>query len=261
MDLGIKGKTALVFGASGGLGGAIAQSLAREGVHVAIAGRNSAALDELAKSIVGLGVRCMPLVWDLGNLAAIGENFALIEKELGSVDILINNTGGPPPSPVEGVDDQLWLAQFQSMVLSVLKITDRALPGMRARKWGRIVTSTSSGVLAPIPNLGVSNTLRSALIGWSKTLAREVAADGITANVVLPGRIATARIGQLDAARAMREKIDVTQVVSESLATIPVGRYGDPAEYGDAVAFLASARASYITGSIHRIDGGYISHI
>jgi 3-oxoacyl-[acyl-carrier protein] reductase len=147
------------------------------------------------------------------------------------------------------------------MVVSVIKITDRALPQMRARKWGRIITSTSSGVVAPIPNLGVSNALRATLVGWSKTLAREVAADGVTANIILPGRIATPRIAQLDEARAGREKIGVEDVVKQSLAQIPAGRYGDPAEYGDVAAFLASARASYVTGTVVRVDGGYIASI
>ena len=147
------------------------------------------------------------------------------------------------------------------MVVSVIKITDRALPQMRARKWGRIITSTSSGVVAPIPNLGVSNALRATLVGWSKTLAREIAADGVTANIILPGRIATPRIAQLDEARAGREKIGVEDVVKQSLAQIPAGRYGDPAEYGDVAAFLASARASYVTGTVVRVDGGYIASI
>ena len=260
MDLGIKGKTALVLGASGGLGGAIAEALAAEGVNVAIAGRNAEALDARAKAI-GTGVKVLPLVWDLGALDTIEANFEKIERELGSVDILVNNTGGPPPSTAAGVDAAAWSKAFESMVLSVIKITDRALPAMREKHWGRIVTSTSSGILAPIPNLGVSNSLRSALLGWSKTLAREVAPFGITANVVLPGRVATPRIAQLDQARAKREGIDVDAVVSDSLSQIPAGRYGDPKEYGDVVAFIASARASYVTGSVIRIDGGYISHV
>lgn len=260
MDFGIQGKTALVLGASGGLGGAIAESLAAEGVNVAIAGRNMDALQARAKAI-GDRVKVLPLVWDLGALDKIEENFAAIERELGSVDILVNNTGGPPPSTAAGVDAAAWSKAFESMVLSVIKITDRALPGMKARKWGRIVTSTSSGILAPIPNLGVSNSLRSALLGWSKTLAREVAPFGVTANVVLPGRVATPRIAQLDEARAKRESVDVDAVVKDSLSQIPAGRYGDPKEYGDVVAFIASARASYVTGSVIRIDGGYISHV
>lgn len=260
MDLGINGKTALVLGASGGLGGAIAEALAAEGVNVAIAGRNMESLQARAAAI-GDKVKVLTLAWDLGALDTIETQFEAIERQLGPVDILINNTGGPPPSTAAGVDAAAWSRAFETMVLPVIKITDRALPGMKAKNWGRIVTSTSSGILAPIPNLGVSNSLRSALLGWSKTLSREVAPFGITANVVLPGRVATPRIAQLDMARAKREGLEIDAVVADSLAQIPAGRYGDPKEYGDVVAFIASARASYVTGSVIRVDGGYISHV
>jgi 3-oxoacyl-[acyl-carrier protein] reductase len=147
------------------------------------------------------------------------------------------------------------------MVLSVIAITDRALPGMRERRWGRIITSTSSGVVAPIPNLGVSNALRLALVGWSKTLAREVGREGVTANVVLPGRIATDRIAFLDAAKAKRQARSIADVAAESVGTIPLGRYGTPEEYANVVAFLASERAAYLTGSVIRVDGGMIASI
>lgn len=261
MDLGIAGKVALVLGAGGGLGGAIARTLASEGVHIAVADIDAAALSKSVAPARASGVKIVEIPWDLSQLDVIEANFVKIEAELGTVDILINNTGGPPPSTAANVDMELWEKQFRSMVLSVIKITDRALPAMRAKKWGRIVTSTSSGVIAPIPNLGVSNALRSTLVGWSKTLAREVAADGITANVVLPGRVATPRIQQLDEAKGAREKLSLDQVVAQSVGSIPVGRYGTPEEYADVVTFLASTRASYVTGSILRIDGGYIASI
>jgi 3-oxoacyl-[acyl-carrier protein] reductase len=143
----------------------------------------------------------------------------------------------------------------------VIAITDRVLPNMRSRRWGRVITSTSSGVVAPIPNLGISNALRLSLVGWSKTLAREVGKDGITANIVLPGRIATGRIKFLDEAKAKRESRTVEDVAAESTATIPLGRYGKPEEYADVVAFLASERAAYVTGSVIRVDGGMITSV
>ena len=132
---------------------------------------------------------------------------------------------------------------------------------MHERKFGRIVTSTSSGVVAPIPNLGLSNALRLSLVGWSKTLAREVGRDGITCNVVLPGRVATGRIRFLDEQKAQREGRPVADVTAESTASIPVGRYGDPQEYADVVAFLASRNAAYVTGSVVRVDGGLLANI
>ncbi len=147
------------------------------------------------------------------------------------------------------------------MVLSVIAVTDRVLPGMRGRGWGRIITSTSSGVIAPIPNLGLSNSLRASLVGWSKTLAHEVGRDGITANIVVPGSIMTNRIHALNEARARRENRAVEDILRESTDAIPVGRHGRPDEYADVVTFLASPRAGYVTGSVVRIDGGMIANV
>jgi 3-oxoacyl-[acyl-carrier protein] reductase len=261
MDLGLTGKTALVLGASSGLGRAIALGLAREGANVAVAARNEAALAALAGEIEALGVRALPVRWDLADLTVIDGNIAAVEASVGPVDILINNTGGPPPTTASGQSPDLWTAQFQAMVASLIATTDRVLPGMIARRWGRIITSTSSGVIAPIANLALSNALRLSLVGWSKTLAREVARDGVTCNIVVPGRIATDRTRFLDEKRAEREGRSIDQVEAASLGAIPVGRYGDPAEYADVVAFLASTRASYVTGSTVRVDGGQIASI
>jgi 3-oxoacyl-[acyl-carrier protein] reductase len=261
MNLGIAGKTALVSGAGGGLGGAIARALAAEGVRVACTGRNEESVARTAEAIRGDGGDAIAVRWDVGDLDSAGAVLQRVRGELGEVAILVNNTGGPPPSPAIGVPAATWTDQFRSMVFGVMAMTELVLPAMRAAGWGRIVTSTSSGVVAPIPNLAISNALRLSLVGWSKTLAAEVAADGVTVNTVIPGRIATARVHALDAARAEREGREVAEVASASAATIPAGRYGRPEEYAAAVAFLAGDPASFITGSALRVDGGMIQSI
>lgn len=261
MDFGLKGRTALVLGAGGGLGGAIAQTLAREGARVALGDVDAAALARTASAAREAGAEVLELVWDLADIGSFERHVATIEERFGGVDVLVNNTGGPPPTPAAGQDPALWQKHFHSMVVSVIALTDRVLPGMRARGWGRIVTSTSSGVVAPIPNLAISNALRLSLVGWSKSLAGEVARDGVTANIVLPGRIATDRIRFLDEQKAKREGRPVTEVSAASTASIPAGRYGEPQEYANVVAFLASEAASYVNGSVIRVDGGMIASI
>jgi 3-oxoacyl-[acyl-carrier protein] reductase len=254
MDLGLKGKPALVLGGGGGLGRAIAKSLAVEGVNVAVAGIGSTSIDGTVADLKSLGDKCIGLIWDLADLSVINGDISKIENELGPVDILINNTGGPPSASAAGQDPALWPRQFQSMVLSIIAITDCALPGMKSRGWGRIFTSTSSGVISPIPNLAISKALRLSLVGWLKTLAGEVGRDGITANIMSPGRIDTSRVATLDNAKAKREKRSAEEFAAESQGTIPVGCYGRSEEYADVVAFLASERAAYVTGSVIRVD-------
>lgn len=261
MDLGIRGKTALVLSATGGLGSAIALSLAREGAAVAVTGRRHDALAQIAAQIEANGARAIAESLDLTDLTLLTSFVTRIDREFGGVDILVNMSGGPPPTTAAGVPPEQWTKQFQSMVLSIIHVTDLVLPGMRAKKWGRVITSASSGVIAPIPNLGISNTLRSALVGWSKTLAREVAADGVTVNMVIPGRIATPRVHQLDEARAAREGRTIDEIGKGAIASIPMQRYGEPEEYANAVAFLASAKSSYITGTMLRVDGGMIQSV
>jgi 3-oxoacyl-[acyl-carrier protein] reductase len=260
MDLGIDGKVALVLGAAGGLGSAIAIRLAAEGCKVVLADVNEAGVEAVQKQI-GEEAKTFPLLWNISDTSVTADRLTKIESRFGTVDILVNNTGGPPPSLATETPLDAWSDHFQKMVVSVIAITNAVLPSMRARGWGRVVTSTSSGVITPIPNLAVSNGLRAGLVGWSKTLAREVAGDGVTVNVVVPGRIATRRVHNLDAAKAAREQKTVEDIAAQSARDIPVGRYGKPEEYADVVAFLASSRASYVTGSMIRVDGGLIPNI
>jgi 3-oxoacyl-[acyl-carrier protein] reductase len=238
----------------------VTETLAAEGARIALASLPSGSLTAAAER-VGAITDAIAVPWDLADLSAIGPNIATVERQLGPIEIIVNMTGGPPPTPASGQRPEDWTRFFTSMVVSVIAVTDAVLPGMRERRWGRIITNTSSGVVAPIPNLGLSNALRSSLVAWSKTLAREVGERNITSNIVVPGRVATSRMVQLDEAKAAREGRPVAEVTAESVASIPLGRYGDPREYADVVTFLASPRASYITGSIIRVDGGLIPSI
>ncbi|RLM07749.1 SDR family oxidoreductase [Gibbsiella quercinecans] len=258
MDLMIADKVALVCGAGSGLGRAIAISLAAEGVTVAVTGRNMDKLAHTVQLIEQAGGKASAWALDLSQPESFAATLGQIRQAHGAITILVNNSGGPAPSTAAGVPAEVWQNQFNAMVSALIQLTDQILPDMIAAGWGRIITSTSSGVVAPIANLAVSNALRLALVGWSKTLAAEVAPHGITANILVPGRIATDRVAQLDAARAGREQTAVEDVQAKSRAAIPAGRYGQPQEYGAVAAFLASQQASFITGSILRVDGGMI---
>ena len=258
MDLGLSGRTALVLGSSQGLGHAIARTLAGEGAGVILTGRSAEKLERAAAEI-GSGAKGRTEVADLAVAASVQ---ALIERLKGeAIDILVLNGGGPPPGPVAAVETEVWNRQFAAMVSGPLAIASALVPGMRTRGFGRVVAIVSSGVQQPIPNLGISNALRASVVGWAKTLAGEVAADGVTVNCVVPGRIHTSRVDELDAAAAKRAGKTPESVAEASRATIPMARYGDPQEFADAVAFLASARASYITGTTLRVDGGMIRGI
>jgi len=255
MDLGLKQRRAVVTGASRGIGRAIALALAAEGADVVAAARDAEKLKELALA-AGPGT-ITAHVADMSKADAIQS----LAGELERADILVFNTGGPPFGTAAETSDASWTTQFEAMFLSAIRLTRLALPGMRTRRFGRIMLVVSSGVIQPIPNLALSNALRSALVGWAKTLATEVAADGVTVNCLAPGRIATDRIVEFDQARSRREGITVEQAQKLSITTIPAGRYGDADEFAAMAAFLASPRASYMTGGIIRIDGGMIRSV
>lgn len=260
MDLGLRGKRALVLSSSRGLGLGVARSLAAEGAAVMMTARSADRLAAAAEAINTTGAgRAHVFAADLATGAEAIHAAAL--EALGGIDILVANTGGPPARTALDVKPEDWTPQFEAMVAPVFRLAALVLPGMRERRWGRLLTIASSGVVQPIPNLAMSNTLRSALVGWSKTLASEVAADGVTVNVVLPGRIETDRTVELDAANAQRQGKSVEEVAAAARAAIPMGRYGRVQEFADVVCFLASERASYLTGSLIRVDGGSIRSI
>jgi 3-oxoacyl-[acyl-carrier protein] reductase len=263
MDLKIAGKRALVCGGSSGLGLAVATALVKEGVHVALLSREAAKLQAAADELNAMGPgKAVIAPADLADHAALLVAVDIAEAALGGpIEILLNNTGGPPPSGVVGLDPELWRAQFEMMVLSVFRLTDRVLPAMRAAGWGRILNVASVSLVEPIGTLGVSNTLRASIAAWAKTLSNEVAADGITVHTLLPGRIDTPRIERLDKARAEQTGQTPEQARAASVTSIPVGRIGTTEEFGAVAAFLASPLAAYVTGSLVRLDGGSVRAI
>jgi 3-oxoacyl-[acyl-carrier protein] reductase len=257
MNLGLENRRALVAGASRGLGRAISVALAAEGAAVTAVARNPERLNQLAAECAAGPGSITARACDLSDASAIQG----LAEVLGSVDVLVLNTGGPPPGAAADISDAVWSAQFEAMFLSAIRLTRLALPGMRKRGFGRIIAVVSTGVVQPIPGLGISNAIRMALVGWAKTLSSEVAGQGITVNCLAPGRIATDRVAELDGARARREGIALDEVERQSRATIPTGRYGEAAEFAAMATFLASAQASYMTGDIIRVDGGLIRSV
>lgn len=257
MDLGLTGKRALVMGSTRGMGQGIAARLAAEGAHVAVCGRKL--VDAEASATDMQNSRAYAL--DLSDQASIDALIASINADFGGLDIIVCNGGGPPPGNIADVAAETWAAQFQAMFINQLSIVNTFLPGMRERKWGRILVVSSSGIVQPIPNLGISNAIRASQVGWAKTLSSEVAPDGVTVNTVAPGRIHTDRVNQIDAAAAKKQGKPVEDIARASQATIPMGRYGSVAEFADTAVYLLSANASYITGSVVKVDGGMIRSV
>lgn len=255
MDLGLDGKRALVMGSTRGMGYGIAEGLAAEGAKVAVCGRK---LDDAKSAAAKIGDAAKGYTLDLSNEASVTALVDAVKADFGEIDIVVCNGGGPPPGEISAVAPEVWTAQFQPMFVNQVRIVNAFLPGMRSRKWGRILSISSSGAVQPIPALGISNAIRGALVGWVKTLSGEVAKDGVTVNTIAPGRIQTERVDQIDNAAAEKQGKPVEEIVRASQATIPAGRYGTVAEFADTAVFLLSDRAGYITGSYIRVDGGYI---
>jgi len=258
MDLGLQGRRALVLGASRGIGLGIAAALAGEGARVALASRTLGSAQDAAGRLGGeaRGYAC-----DTGDLAAVDALHEAVQRDLGGIDVLVLNSGGPRPGPAAGVPSEEWRRYFDAMFVGLVRLADLALPGMAERGFGRILSVVSSGVIQPIPNLGISNAVRPALIGWGKTLANEVAGQGITVNAIAPGRIQTDRVDEIDEGAARRQGKPIEEIRAAARSRIPAGRYGTVEEFGAVAAFLASNQAAFITGSVIRVDGGQISSV
>lgn len=259
MDLGLRGRVAIVAAASRGLGRATAAELAAEGARMVICARHADALaqtrDEIA-STTGAEVHAVEA--DVSTAEGIERVHSAAERTFGPVDILVNNAGGPPSGPFESHEWGRWEDAVNLTLRSAVELTRLVLPAMRERKWGRILNITSIAVKQPVDGLILSNSIRAAVTGWARTLANEVARDGITVNNILPGYTLTDRVAQLDAATAAREGISAQDVRRRSESLIPMRRMGDPREFAALAAFLVSDRASYITAQSVAVDGGWI---
>jgi 3-oxoacyl-[acyl-carrier protein] reductase len=262
MDPGLKGKVAMVAGASRGLGYAVARGLAGEGARVSIGSRDEATIQAAASRIAGETYQeTLATPVDVRSNDSLAAWHARTVETFGGVDLLFVNAGGPPAGPSLSFDDAAWRDAFELLVLSAVRMVRLAVPSMKARGGGAIVVSTSSAVKEPIPNLALSNVVRSSVAALSKTLADELAADGIRVNHLIPGRLDTDRVRELDGIRARKAGASAADIQTAFAKTIPLGRYGDPREFGDAAVFLFSEAARYITGASLQVDGGMIRSV
>ena len=262
MDLGIRGKVALVAASSRGLGRASAAALAAEGVDLVLCARGEQALRDAAADIRrSTGARVVDVVADVATKTGIDAVLSAAEREFGRVDILVTNGGGPPAGPFESHAPDAWDAAVRGTLTSVVELVRGVLPGMRERRWGRIVNVTSIAVKQPVDGLILSNSVRAAVTGFARTLANEVAPLGITVNNVMPGYTRTARVEELADRSATLKGTTRDAAFAAWESQIPMGRLGEPAEFGAMVAFLCSTHASYTTGASIPVDGGWIKSL
>ncbi len=257
MDLGIKGKVALVTASSKGIGRAVAEGLVAEGCMVSICSRNKEDLLATAKEIKKkYGVEPSWCVCDLNKLSDIESTVATITRQLGSIDILINNCGGPESGHFQDLTDNHWQSAFEQVLLSTVRLCNLTVPDMILKEWGRIINITSVAVKQPIDNLMLSNSLRNGVIGFSKSLSNEVAKYNVTVNNIAPGYTLTNRIYDLAVHKAKQSQMSHEDVLTEMANEIPMNRLAGPEEIASAIVFLASKQAGYITGSTIQVDGG-----
>jgi 3-oxoacyl-[acyl-carrier protein] reductase len=260
MDTGLTGKVAIVCAASEGLGRAAAETLAAEGCRLAICSRRQEAVDAVAADLQErFGSDVLAVQADLRQLNDITAFVDATVRRFGALDVLVTNVGGPKPGVFDTLTDRDWLDAVELLLMSVVRLTREALPHMRKRGGGRIIHITSIAVKQPVAGLMLSNSVRAAVVGFSKTLSRELARENITVNCVAPGYTRTQRVVKLNRATAEREGKPVEEVEQRLVANIPVGRLGDPNELAGLICYLASDQAAYITGSVIQVDGGSVA--
>ena len=259
MDLGLKGKSALVTASSKGIGKAVAEELASEGCNVAICSRTKNDLENVADDLKRkYGVDVSWSVCDLNKSADIENTFNIVVKQFGKIDILVNNCGGPTSGFFRDFVEEEWMSAFEQVFLSVVRFSKLVIPGMIVKQWGRIVNITSISVKQPIDNLILSNSFRSGIIGFAKSLSNEFAKYNITVNNVAPGYTLTNRLYDLAVNRAKHSGLSHEEVLADMAKQVPMNRLARPEEIGDIVTYLCSNQAGYITGNTIHVDGGWV---